>query len=92
MKRFKEAEVIYADVVKSKEEVLGPYHPLTLSAMNTFANILCNLKRPHEAEKIELQVLERCRSLTKPDKSFVALVEAKLKFIQEEKKRQCVVF
>ena len=61
--------------------------------MNTLANLLCNLKRPFEAEKIQTLVLERCKSLNKPDKAFVALVQANLKIIQDEKRRQgCSVF
>jgi len=56
--RWKEAEELDMQVMKTRRKVLGQEHPSTLMSMANLASTCQNQGRWKEAEELEMQVME----------------------------------
>ena len=57
-KQYQEAEKLYLEVIKGRENLLGPCHKETLQTKYNYAITLKALNRYKEAEKVFLEVIE----------------------------------
>ncbi|GFF40290.1 hypothetical protein IFM58399_05871 [Aspergillus lentulus] len=61
--RWNEAEVLYTELIRIKQEETGPNHPSALSSMANLALTYWKQGRLNEAEKLGLQVLEMRKTM-----------------------------
>ncbi|KAJ5620527.1 P-loop containing nucleoside triphosphate hydrolase protein [Penicillium lagena] len=79
--RFQEAEeleVQVIEVIETREQVLGPEHPDTLTSMSNLASIHRNQGRFKESEELEVQVIERFKRVLGPDHPHTLISMANL--------------
>jgi tetratricopeptide (TPR) repeat protein len=61
--RWNEAEVLYTELIRIKQEETGTDHPSALTSMALLATIYRNQGRWHESEKLLMQVLEMSKTV-----------------------------
>jgi tetratricopeptide (TPR) repeat protein len=60
-------EVLHRRSLESREKVLGPEHPDTLSSVNNLGNLLSDKGEYHEAEALLRRALESCEKILGPE-------------------------
>ncbi|KAG2024722.1 hypothetical protein GB937_003420 [Aspergillus fischeri] len=76
--RSKEAEDRFLQVLKIRNQVLGPEHPKTLTSMAAMVSTYLTQGRWTEAEVLELQVMERSKQALGPEHPRTLLSMANL--------------